>query len=520
MDPSRLGRGPVQSRPRLWIAALWASVGGLCSSACRSEATPPREHAPRGHAEERAAVQQAASEHRADSGSTPPRSEGKGTADVQPEPDDSCRSWADLRSAALPSLPESKYSAIFARVWTTVLEKHFDPTLNCKNWPQLRMQYGRRLATAESRAQAYGVINALLAELGHSHLVATPPPWSGKEGDGPEPPRAGLARLPFRVRWIDDMPLILASDWGRLPRALPPGSILLAIDGHRVAAGEAGGDPNSPVSSRQLEFQRRHALERLTSCPAGLRKRIEYRPPRLEKKAASQTREVECVMPDAGFRRASLGNLQNLPTRVDSRMLESGIGYIAFNFWMMPMMADIRAAMQGLAGAGLQAVIIDLRGNPGGLAPMTIPVARLFLPDDSSLGTLKMRDFDQQLRVRANPAAFTGPMTILIDEATASTSEIFALGMRELGRASIVGGGASAGMALPSLIETLPDGGLLQYVVGEYRSAEGAVAEGGGVAPDHRVRETRADFVTGRDVVLAKGINLMKSALAGQVAER
>ena len=147
----------------------------------------------------------------------------------------------------------------------------------------------------------------------------------------------------------------------------------------------------------------------------------------------------------------------------------------------------------------MQGLVIDLRGNPGGVGAMSIPIAHMFVEGGTSLGRLQMREFNQEFTVAPNPSAFTGPIAILVDEGTASTSEIFALGMRDIGRVTIVGGGPSAGMALPSMIETLPDGGLIQYVVGDYHSAKGTAAEGEGVQPDVRVSESRADFAANRD---------------------
>ena len=134
---------------------------------------------------------------------------------------------------------------------------------------------------------------------------------------------------------------------------------------------------------------------------------------------------------------------------------------------------------------------------------MAIPVARMLLKEPGSLGKLQFRDFAQEFNVAANPDAFTGPVVVLVDEGTASTSEIFAAGLRDLDRVKIYGSRPSAGAALPSMIEQLNGGAMLQYVVGDYHSSKGAVAEGDGVKPDVIVPETRADFIAGKDPVLA-----------------
>ncbi|MBC8073400.1 MAG: hypothetical protein IAG13_34085, partial [Deltaproteobacteria bacterium] len=222
-------------------------------------------------------------------------------------------------------------------------------------------------------------------------------------------------------------------------------------------------------------------------------------------------RVVACAPPEGT--RVTLGNLENIPTRVEHRMLDPEqtrghkIGYLAFNVWMLPMVKRVEEAMAQLRGQGMKALVLDLRGNPGGVGAMSVPVARLLLSQPGSLGKLQFREFTQEFNVDVASDPFKGEVVLLVDEGTASTSEIFAAGLRDLSRASVVGAGPSAGAALPSVIEELPGGAILQYVVGDYRSPKGTVVEGVGVVPDLTVVETRADFAAGRDPVLSAAID-------------
>ena len=135
---------------------------------------------------------------------------------------------------------------------------------------------------------------------------------------------------------------------------------------------------------------------------------------------------------------------------------------------------------------------------------MAIPVARLVLREPTSLGALRLRDHVQELRVFGNPDAFEGPVGVLVDEGSASTTEIFAAGLRRLGRAVSLGVETSAGMALPSVIERLPDGGAVQIAVGVYETpGAGPPPEGQGVPLDERLELGDADFETQDDPVLA-----------------
>jgi carboxyl-terminal processing protease len=192
-------------------------------------------------------------------------------------------------------------------------------------------------------------------------------------------------------------------------------------------------------------------------------------------------------------------------------MLEdSTLGYLAFNVWMLPMIRSVQTGLEDLRARGMKSLVLDLRGNPGGVSAMAVAVARMFLQHGGSLGTLRFREFTQEFKVQAEADPFTGPVAVLVDEGTASTSEIFLAGMQELGRVQVFGGGPTAGAALPSVIEELPGGAMLQYVVGEYRTPGGKTIEGRGITPDVRVPERRSDYVAGRDPVLEAATTTLK----------
>lgn len=468
--------------------ALAATLAGLFGSGCKDKPPPPDPHSLSALAAE-----------------GPPRT-----------PD--CRSWEKLDFGSLAPLPEGPHVAAFDQVWRTIAEKHYDPTLACLDWPKLREQYGARVAGAGSDSEAaYEVINELLELLGQSHLHATPPTASSKRERA-----SGPATVPITVRWlpieaksVTSRAVVVDEAVDAHPSGLPLGAILLEVDGESVdevaREAEASLPPGLERRPAELAFTTARAIGAMLGCPEGGSKRLTYLDP--TNADAKTELDVACFIPEG--ERVSLGNLRNLPTTVEWRMLESTesdpkLGYLAFNYWMLPMTERVRTGVDELRAGGMQGLIIDLRGNPGGVGAMSIPIARMFLREGASLGRLQMREFDQEFNIEPNPDAFTGPIVILVDEGTASTSEIFALGLRDIGRVAIVGAGPSAGMALPSMIETLPDGGLIQYVVGDYHSARGTAAEGEGVVPEVLVTESRTDWATGRDPVLDAGIELLR----------
>jgi carboxyl-terminal processing protease len=407
-------------------------------------------------------------------------------------------------------------------VWTKVLDKHFDPTLGCLDWPALRVRYGQAIAAADADDAAYAQIAAMVGELGQSHFAVVPPRCGGDAPpDLADTLPGGPATAPVEVRWIAEQLVVTRSD----DAALPAGAIVARIGEHDAARlvaiaraeAERGGDLDTPSG---LAFHVGRTLQLALSGPPGTARTVVFTAP------GGARREASVALREFDGERVTLGNLRDLPTRVEHRVVQSpggaAVGVVAFNIWMLPLVDRVRASVDEVRRAGARAIVLDLRGNPGGVGLMAVPVARLFLAEGGHLGKLQYRDFAQDFAVPPDAGAFTGPLRILVDEGTASTSEIFATGMRDIGRARIVGGRTSAGAALPSIIEELPPrdvdactrGAIVQYVVGDYLAPGGGPVEGHGVALDVRVDERPAAFVAGGDPVLAGALADLDAALA------
>lgn len=412
-----------------------------------------------------------------------------------------CTDWSVLPPSDLPPLPASPFAKLLDEVWWRVAQKHHDPTLGCLDWKAVRGRYGERLVGVDDAAAAYAVIGEMLGELEQSHFRLFPP--------AADEEAAGSATPALKVRWIDDTLVVVESAID----AVPQGAAIAAIGELATTTLVEQARARHPASESGLAFEIARLATTRLSCPrSGSTRSVTVEPFSAAPESSPPTPrrvEVRCELPDGD--RVTLGHLVDIPTRVRSRILPGRIGYLAFNIWMVPMVDRVTRAVQELQRDGIDALIIDLRGNPGGVGPMAVPIARLILREDANLGTLRFRDFNQTFNVAGNPNAFEGPVVILLDEGTASTSEIFAMGLRDIGRVELVAGQRSAGAALPSVIEELPGGAILQYVVGTYRSPRGAAVEGQGLEPDLRVSERRADFAAGRDPVLQAAIEHLRA---------
>ena len=197
-------------------------------------------------------------------------------------------------------------------------------------------------------------------------------------------------------------------------------------------------------------------------------------------------------------------------------------GVIAFNVWMAAVDAHFQKAMDDLRAS--DGIVIDLRGNPGGLAFMLTGISGHFLSERVLLGLMKTRD--SELKFVANPRVvnargervphYAGPLAILVDGLSGSASECFSGGMQSIKRARVFGE-TTMGQALPALFDRLPNGDVLIHAYGDFVTADGTRLEGRGVVPDEKVVPARGDLLAGRDPVLAAALAWIDRSKAGRI---
>ena len=216
---------------------------------------------------------------------------------------------------------------------------------------------------------------------------------------------------------------------------------------------------------------------------------------------------------------SQFGNLPPLAGLVKAdRIATAGgcVGVIAFNIWLPALVGDLEKAVDQVRTC--QGVIIDLRGNPGGLGAMVMGFGGYFVDTIQSLGTMKTRQValnfvinPRQSRSDGTSAKpFEGPLAIIVDPMTASTSEIFAAGMQRIGRARVFGE-RSAGAALPALMERLPSGDVFVHAVADFTDPEGRRIEGSGAVPDEIVPLKVQDLAAGRDAPIEAAVRWISS---------
>jgi carboxyl-terminal processing protease len=197
---------------------------------------------------------------------------------------------------------------------------------------------------------------------------------------------------------------------------------------------------------------------------------------------------------------------------VESRKAAPDVGYVHFNLFFAPeaLTKAVESAVKDCAGC--RGFIIDLRGNPGGIGGLALGVAGWFLDQQGlRLGDMFLRTAKIKFVVFPRPEPFRGPLAILVDGCSASTSEILAGGMKDLKRARIFGT-RTAGAALPSVFERLPNGDGFQYAIANYISEGGKQLEGAGVIPDQLAAPSRRELLAGHDTALDRALAWIASS--------
>ena len=183
-----------------------------------------------------------------------------------------------------------------------------------------------------------------------------------------------------------------------------------------------------------------------------------------------------------GVKRNGIRNLVNISiTRGDvevksidaSYMLDEKTGYIRITSWGNNTYAEFLRAMATLSPKGMENLVIDLRGNLGGYLQAAVEVANEFLPKNSMIVYDEGRNFKKEEYKSDGKGSYQQmPLVVLIDETSASASEIFAGAMQDNDRATLVGC-RSFGKGLVQVPLEFRDGSMLRLTVARYYTPSG-----------------------------------------------
>lgn len=169
----------------------------------------------------------------------------------------------------------------------------------------------------------------------------------------------------------------------------------------------------------------------------------------------------------------------------EARILEDHVGYIRLTDFREKTSPDLEKALRRLVEDQMDALILDLRNNPGGLLDTAVSVAELFLDRNQVIVTTRGRNKsqNQDFRARRDGMIHSMPLVVLINEGSASASEIVAGAVQDHGR-GIIMGIKSHGKASVQTIFPLKDGSALRLTTSKYFTPKGRSIHGSGIVPD------------------------------------
>jgi carboxyl-terminal processing protease len=165
------------------------------------------------------------------------------------------------------------------------------------------------------------------------------------------------------------------------------------------------------------------------------------------------------------------------------------VGYVQLTSFTDGSGAEVRSQVDKMLHQGAQALILDLRGNGGGLLDEAVNVASIFIPDGTIVSTRGRSQPSQVYTAKGNAISTKIPVVVLVDRGTASAAEIVTGALKDRGRAKVIGT-HTYGKGVFQEIQTLSNGGALDITVGEYFTPSGhnlgggGVREGAGITPD------------------------------------
>jgi len=438
------------------------------------------------------------------------------------------------------SIPEKATQAqkrryeTFDKVWSTINDYYFDPTFNGLNWNVIRTEFRSRIINLKSDFELHQIIQEMINRFNRSHFyVILPEAFEEIENakieikrkeaerkkadslmdnvaDSPENQQENLDQneIFYKYGVLIDLRIIgnevvitdLVKDSNAAKAGLRQGYILEKINGvslkdlmYRIE--------NYKYSANSLKKQMPKILLSFLEGEADSEVELSF---------LNETNQpMTTIVKREGIKGELVSILKNLPEQLvvfEKKSLNEKTGYIKFNLFAFPVLNKFCEALTEFKNK--ESLVIDLRGNMGGAISVLWGLSGLLTNKTIILGTEIKRNGRDPHVIRPMPKNYKGGIVILVDGQSVSAAEIFASGLQENKRATIIGE-RTAGEALPALSVALPTGGSFIYPFASFQSPKGVILEGKGVEPTFSIPLERRSLLEGRDIQLEKAINFL-----------
>jgi carboxyl-terminal processing protease len=402
-------------------------------------------------------------------------------------------------------LSPKDYEQILEKVWKDIDAHYYDPEFGGVKWQEVHQRYLPLVKAAKDDKDFYSIVDRMTAELHDAHTrFSSPEQWENRKK------HQGVS-VGFRAGYVENKVAVLDvfPDSNAAHAGVQPGMIVTALDGQPIVERLAQATTKVLPSSTERVTK----LRILSNVFAGS----------LETPFTASLERANGSSFDVKFARQILST----EPRVTATKLSSGFGYIRFDEFHPSLVKDFETAVENLRTT--PGLILDLRGNRGGVGATLEAMARLFF-DSKTLFERRMsrkqvtaserdghRTKETQVFVGKNGGqVYSGALVILVSEYSASAAEVFAAGMQDSGRAKLVGS-PSCGCVLGITHDrVMKGGGVLEISEVLWFSPKDRKLEGEGVIPDRVAVPTIASLREKRDLVLEAGEKMLQELATAQ----
>jgi len=197
-----------------------------------------------------------------------------------------------------------------------------------------------------------------------------------------------------------------------------------------------------------------------------------------------------------------------IPT-IETDTVGGNLAYIKLNSFNENASDLVRQAVEEALAKNPDGLIFDLRGNPGGLLRQAVEVSSIFLGENQTVLIERFSDGKEDIyKSEGSPLATDLPMVVLVNEGSASASEIVAGAVQDLQRGQLVGT-KTFGKGSVQLPQTLSDGSILRVTIARWYTPDDRTIDGAGLEPDVVVEMSDGEREAQSDTQLEKAIELL-----------
>lgn len=380
----------------------------------------------------------------------------------------------DSEHASSPQIEREQALSLYNEAWQVVFTEYMDSTFNGQNWYRWKDRYNNHIQTSED---AYAAIRTMLASLNDSYTRFLDPRSAEDQNMHIDSRLTGVG---IQIATKDNQIVVISPlDGSPAKKAgIKPLDKIIQINGELAAnmsiedaVSKIRGPKGTPVT--------------LTVLREG--KRLNFRLVRDE--IVIKTVFGEPATQDIGYIRVS-------------------------SFISQDMSQEMAATLE--AQKQTKAMIIDIRGNNGGLLPNALEVSDMFLQSGQIVSILD-RSGNRRTFSAKQSQLYSKPLVVLIDEGSASASEILSGALKDNKRATLIGA-RTFGKGLVQKINYLQDGAELNLTIARYFTPSGRDIDKKGIAPDIPIPYTEEDLKNNRDPQKEAAIRFLRKRVLAEAS--